>query len=203
MPPTPDSSAKFPDRIVGVGTSAGGLDALMRMLPDLPRDFSFPLVVVQHLARDHKSQLAPLLQAHTRLRVLEATDGQMVRPGHAFVAPPDHHMEVDAQGRIRIHHEPPVRFSRPSVDVLFGSLARSFGSRSIAVVLTGAGSDGGHGARAVHDAGGLVIAQDRTTSQSFGMPNAAIATGAVDHVLPLEEIGPFLCRLESSVENAS
>jgi two-component system chemotaxis response regulator CheB len=192
-----------PKQVIGVGTSAGGLAALIALLRGLPSDFSIPLLVVQHLSRDHRSRLVQLLQPCTRLRVEEAQEGVTVTGGHVYIAPADRHLEVDTTGRIRILDKPPVSFSRPSVDVLFASLAHSFGSRCVVVVLTGAGSDGSRGARAVHDAGGVVIAQDKSSSYNFGMPQAAIASGTVDHVLPLGEIGPFLQDLEANMENSS
>jgi two-component system chemotaxis response regulator CheB len=187
-----EPASTLPERIVAVGTSAGGLDALSTLLRSLPPDFSYPLLVVQHLARNHASHLPVLLQSHTRLRVKQAEDGEGVRAGHVYVAPPNRHMEVEGPGRIVLQDNPPVRFVRPSVDVLFASLAHAVRERAIAVVLTGAGSDGARGVRAVADAGGLVIAQDPAASRNLGMPQSAIATGAVDHVLPLANIGPFL-----------
>jgi two-component system chemotaxis response regulator CheB len=198
-----ETIAPRPRRVVAIGTSAGGLGALSTLLGQLPGEFGFPLLIVQHLARDHPSYLAELLQARTGLRVAEARDGEALVSGHVYIAPPDHHMEVDSLARIRIRSDPPVSFSRPSVDVLFGSVAHAFGPEGVAIILTGAGSDGSRGARAVHDAGGLVIAQDKGSSENFGMPHAAISAGVVDHVLPLGEIAGFLSSLEARKEQGS
>jgi two-component system, chemotaxis family, protein-glutamate methylesterase/glutaminase len=196
----PQPVPPLPLRVVAIGTSAGGLDALTRLLAELPPGFALPVLIVQHLARDHRSHLAELLQPHTRLEVTQARGGELVRAGRAYIAPPDRHMEVDSLARIRIRLDPPVSFSRPSVDVLFDSVAHAFGRGGVAVVLTGAGSDGSRGVRAIHGAGGLVIAQDQESSRNFGMPHAAIATGVVDHVLPLAGIARFLTELGPDLE---
>ena len=190
----------LPRRVVAVGTSAGGLEALTTLLGQLPVGFAYPVLIVQHLARDHRSHLVDLLRTRTDLNVDEARHGIAIDVGCVYVAPPDRHMEVDALARIRLQRDPPVSYARPSVDVLFESVAHAFGPRAVAVVLTGAGSDGSRGVVAVHESGGLVIAQDPATSQTVGMPRAAIATGVVDHVLPLPQIARFLTDLDHGKE---
>lgn len=186
---------------MGIGTSAGGLAALTAVLEALSADFPFPILVVQHLAADHPSRLAPLLQSRTSVSVSEARVGDRIRGGHAYVAPPDRHMRLGPGGRIRLRRDAPVRFSRPSVDVLFRSLAEVVGARTVAVVLTGAGSDGAEGVRAVHEAGGLVIVQSEASAYNSGMPAATIRTGTTDRILPLVDIAPFLIGLDSLESN--
>ncbi len=122
-------------------------------------------------------------------------DGDRLRPGAVFIAPPGHHLLVGVGGVLALTVTQPVHYARPSADALLESVARAFGPRAIAVVLSGAGTDGSDGVRALKGMGGTVIAQDRRTSQSFGMPGAAIHTGCVDAILPLGEIAPALVNL--------
>ena len=134
------------------------------------------------------------MQSKTRLPVREAEDKDLIEPGHVYVAPADYHLLVD-DGHFGLTLEGPVRFSRPSIDVLFESAAESYGNRVIAVVLTGANDDGCRGALAVKDAGGLVLAQDPATAERPEMPEGVIGTGAVDEVLPVAKIADVLNRL--------
>lgn len=174
--------------IIAVGTSAGGLNALSRVLSVLPTDMAAALLVVQHLDPKHKSFMADILQRRSAMRVTEGVDGAPIEDGSVYVAPPDLHMTVRS-GSLHLSSEQPVRFSRPSVDVLFQSVAEYYGRRVLAIVLTGSGTDGAAGVRAVKEHGGYVIVQDPVSAESTGMPWAAITTGCVDRVVPLEEIG--------------
>ncbi len=141
------------------------------------------------------SALAAVLAARTELPVRDAVDGDRLRPGVVLVAPPDRHLVVGPGDTLRLTQSAPVRGVRPSADVLFGSLAAACGPRIVAVVLTGFGSDGADGVVTVKQAGGTVLAQDEETSEIYGMPLAAVATGAVDRVLPLGEIAAALVGL--------
>jgi two-component system, chemotaxis family, protein-glutamate methylesterase/glutaminase len=172
---------------VALAASAGGLNALGSVLGGLPAEFSVPVVAVEHLQPDHASYLPKLLDRRTALSVRPAADGERLEAGRVYVAPPDVHTVVEGDV-IHLEDTPPVRFLRPSIDRLFHSIAESYGAGALVVVLTGTGTDGAAGARAVKDAGGVVLVQDEGTSEHFGMPRAAIAAGAVDQVLPLEEI---------------
>jgi two-component system chemotaxis response regulator CheB len=183
--------------VVAVAASAGGLRALERVFSDLPAGFPAAIVVVQHLDRKHPSVLAELLGRRTSLRVKEAMDGDQLEPGLAYIAPPDFHLEAGLDGRLGLTRGALVHYLRPAADRLFESAALAFGSRMIAVVLTGTGLDGAIGVSAVKREGGTVIAQDRASSEYFAMPEAAIRTGDVDFVLPLHEIGPKLISLAS------
>jgi two-component system, chemotaxis family, protein-glutamate methylesterase/glutaminase len=177
--------------VVAIGTSAGGLDALTVILSRISKDFSVPILVVQHLAPDHPSHLVELLGRHSSLPVHEAQGGESPIAGHVYVAPPDHHLIVE-DGRLALSQADRVRFSRPSVDRLFESVARSYEGRAIAVILTGAGSDGKDGARAIREAGGQVVVQDQESSFNYGMPGSAKVAGSADVVLDIHRIASYL-----------
>jgi two-component system chemotaxis response regulator CheB len=186
--------------IVAIAASAGGMNALRSVLGDLGADFPAAIVVVQHLDPRHRSMLAEILSRRCRLAVTEAMAGEEVRPGHVYIAPPNRHLLVNSDGTLTLSESELVHFVRPSADLLFESVADSHKERVIAVVLTGTGNDGSTGVRAVKKMGGVVIAQDQESSEFFGMPGRAIATGVVDFVLPLTDIGPELARLVGTGE---
>ncbi len=184
---------RFP--VVALVASAGGLAAFAAVLSHLPRDFGGAVVIVQHLEPTRPSLLASILGQSSGLPIREARQGDRLCPGLALVAPPDHHLIVQSNATLALTSTARVHFTRPSADALLESLGRSLGPRSIAVILTGTGSDGAEGARLVKQAGGIVLAQDRASAQNFGMPEAAIRTGCVDAVLPLDQIAPTLIQL--------
>jgi two-component system chemotaxis response regulator CheB len=177
--------------VVAIGTSAGGLNALSQVLRSLPRSFPSSIVVVQHLSPTHKSWMADLLGRSTRLFVKQAEHNEIMLPGTVYVAPPDEHLLV-GPGKIQLAHSQLVHFSRPSIDLLFESVAGTYGSRAIAVVLSGSGRDGATGIRAIKEAGGATIAQKPDEAEFPPMPAAAIETGCIDFVVPLEKIGQKL-----------
>ena len=191
-----------PYEIVALAASAGGLKALTDVLAALPQNFPAALVVVQHLDPRHRSLMAEILGKRTALTVRQALEGDALRAGLALIAPPDRHLLVNPDGTVSLSQSELVHFVRPSADLLFESTAASFRERAIAVVLSGSGSDGAMGVRAIKKTGGTVIVQDQNTSEFFGMPGAAQRTGAVDFVLPLEEIAPALEKLVRA-ENAA
>ena len=139
--------------------------------------------------------MAEILSRRTEMRVLQVQGGEHIAAGTVFLAPPNQHLLVGTDGVLSLTGTIRVQYSRPSADVLFVSLAESWGVGAIAVVLTGTGKDGAQGARAVKDHGGMVIAQNEASAEFFGMPGAAIQTGATDLVLPLRSIAPVLLRL--------
>jgi len=186
--------------VVAIAASAGGLNAVGRILAELPSDFPASLVVIQHLDPRHRSLMADILARRTQLEVKEGEDGEQLRSGVVVIAPPNRHLLINADGTISLTQTELVHFVRPSADLLFESVAASFRDRVIAVVLTGTGSDGSMGLAAVKKMGGTIIAQDRDTSEFFGMPSAAIDTGNVDFVLPLEEIPAALMKLVAGEE---
>jgi two-component system chemotaxis response regulator CheB len=181
--------------IVALAASAGGLKALTDVLAALPRDFAAALVVVQHLDRRHRSLMAEILGKRTALLVREARDGDELERGLVFIAPPDHHLLVNADGSVSLSRTELVHFVRPSADLLFESTAAAYRERAVAVVLSGSGRDGAMGVKAIKKMGGTVIVQDEKTSEFFGMPEAAQQTGIVDFILPLSEIAPALRTL--------
>jgi two-component system chemotaxis response regulator CheB len=182
----------FTSPVIGIAASAGGLAAVSTVIGGLSPDLNAAIVVLQHLSPEHPSHLARILGARTRLKVKQAETKDRLRKGLILTAPPGLHLQVNADGMISFSHRPAVNFVRPSADRLFESLARSFGPRAIAVVLTGTGRDGAKGAQVVKHAGGFVIVQDEATSEFFGMPGAAARAGDVDQILPLELIGAAL-----------
>jgi two-component system chemotaxis response regulator CheB len=139
--------------------------------------------------------MAEILARRVHLDVRQAQGGELVRPGIVYIAPPDRHLLVNALGVLSLSDAALVRYVRPSADLLFSSLAASFGTQVIAVVLSGTGRDGADGVRDVKEVGGTVLVQDEASSEYFGMPSAAIQTGAVDRVLPLSEIAKYLVEL--------
>ena len=181
--------------VVAVAASAGGLKALSLVFSMLPPDFPAAVVVVQHLDPRHRSLMADILSRRTPLQVKQAEEGDRLRPGTVYIAPPDRHLLVNPDGSLSLSQSELVHFVRPSADLLFESVAASYKERSIAVVLTGSGSDGTMGVQAVKKMNGTVIAQDEKTSEFFGMPSAAIQAGQVDFVLPVEEIAFALVSL--------
>jgi len=174
--------------VVAIVASAGGVHALQVVLGGLPHDLDAAVLVVLHLARQHRSLLPQILGRATSLEVRQAEEGDALSPGAVLVAPPDAHVLVGDAGDLHLDDSELVHHVRPSADVLLLSLARSHGPRCAAVVLTGTGIDGAAGAAAVRHAGGCVLAQDEASSEYFGMPGAAILAGGVDEVLPLDAI---------------
>ena len=181
--------------IVALAASAGGLNALTEVLAALPPDFPAALVVVQHLDPRHRSLMAEILGKRIAMPVKEAREGDFVEPGRVYVAPPNRHLLVNPDRTLSLTQTELVHFVRPSADLLFESAAASYRERAIAVVLSGSGSDGAMGVKAIKKMGGTVIVQDEKTAEFSGMPEAAVKTGEVDFVLPLADIAPALQTL--------
>src|SRR5262249_13968092 len=174
--------------VVGLGASAGGLDAFKAFFANMPANTGMTFIVVQHLAAEHKSLLVELLRAHTRMRIEEATNGTAIAPDRIFVIPPDATLTVK-DGALRVAKPAPPRQQRWPVNALFFSLAEEFGELAAGVILAGAGTDGTLGLKAIKEHGGFTLAQalaDATPLQ--GMPHSAAATGLVDLVVPVEEM---------------
>jgi two-component system chemotaxis response regulator CheB len=182
-------------RVIVVAASAGGVDAVGSLLGALPGDFPAPVIVLLHLLPKHPSLLREVLERSSPLPVEWASPGARLEPGRVYVAPPAVHSVLGEEGELELDEGPPVHFVRPSADRLLASCASAYGPATVAVILTGSGVDGASGVEAVKAAGGVVIAQDEATSAHFGMPRAAIETGAVDTVLSLGAIAPELVRL--------
>jgi two-component system chemotaxis response regulator CheB len=193
--PNSPNASHAPFEVVALAASAGGLPALSKCLAALPADFPAAVLIVQHLDPRHRSLMADLLGRRTTLPVKEAEEGDQLKAGTVFVAPPNRHLLVNPDKTLSLSQSELVHFLRPSADLLFESVAACYRERAIAVVLTGTGSDGAMGVQAIKKMGGTVIAQDERSSDFFGMPAAAIQTGNVDFILPLDEIAPALVTL--------
>ena len=181
--------------VVCLAASAGGLHALTEVLAALPRNFPAAVVVVQHLDPRHRSLLAEILGRRTALTVKQAEEGDAIAAGTVYIAPPDRHLLVNPDGTLSLSQAELVHFVRPSADLLFESAAASCRERAIAVVLSGSGSDGSMGVKAIKKTGGTVVIQDPLTSEHRGMPAAAQETGCADLVLALPDVAAALCRL--------
>lgn len=189
------AGGSFP--VIAMAASVGGLKALSVILGGLPPDFPAAIAIVMHVAPDHKSLLAEILNSRSHLPVTEAHTGDRLLPARVFVAPPNHHLLVAKDGRLRLSsaHARKIHFARPSAEPLFATVARVYRENAIAVVLTGGDGDGSFGVQIIKDECGTVIAQDRPTSENFSMPETSIQTGDVDFILPLDEIAPMLIAL--------
>ncbi len=178
-------------RVVGVGASAGGLDALQNFFKHMPENTGVAYVVVQHLSPDYKSMMDEFLARYTRMPVSVIEDGMMLSANHIFLIPPRQNLEI-FNGKLFLTKQMPGKGLNLPIDVFFRSLAEEKGKNAIAIILSGTGSDGTLGIRAIKEMDGLVMVQDENTAKFFGMPHSAISTGQVDYILPPEEMGPEL-----------
>ena len=195
LAPAPLAPHTAKERLVVIAASAGGIPALQRILPSIPEDFPASIVIVLHRTESRESLLAAILQRVSRLPVKNITPGEVLRQGTIYVAPATMHVYVNVDHTVSLLDGQRISRVLSSADPLFESAAAAYGDGAIAVVLTGMGRNGASGVLRVREAGGTVIAQDRQTSAHFAMPAAAIATGAVSRVLPIDEIGPTLVHL--------
>jgi two-component system chemotaxis response regulator CheB len=191
-----ESRSKRSYAIVGVGASTGGPGAVVQVLRGLSADFSLPILLVLHIGEPFGMALAEWLEAQIGRRVAYAEDGESILAarGRVIMAPAGRHLAIRA-GRACLTLDPERHSCRPSVDVLFESIASEFGAAAAACLLTGMGRDGAAGLLRIHQAGGLTIAQDEATSVVYGMPREAVLLGAASQVLPLGEIGSVLAGL--------
>ncbi len=174
--------------VVGIGASAGGLEACAKLLDALPADSGMTFILVQHLDPSHKSMMVELLASHTAMTVLQATDGMPVEPDHVYVIPPGTYLAASSGGALRLTPPQARHGARLPFDFLLRSLAEEYGARAACVVLSGTGADGSIGLKAIRERSGLVIAQAPEEAGYDGMPRSAIMTGAVDMVLPVAGI---------------
>jgi two-component system chemotaxis response regulator CheB len=190
------SQIKATHKIVAIGASTGGTEALKDLLEVLPADFP-AIVIVQHMPEKFTAAFAKRLDGICKIHVKEASDGDRVLRGNALLAPGGKHMLLARQGAeysVRITNTEPVNRHKPSVDVLFDSVAEHAGSNAIGVILTGMGNDGARGMLAMKNAGAFNVAQDEASCVVFGMPKEAIAAGGTDEVHPLNKIAPAITR---------
>jgi two-component system, chemotaxis family, protein-glutamate methylesterase/glutaminase len=181
--------------VIAVGASWGGLQAVGTLLEGIPAAVEQPIVVVQHRSPESsRGVLEELLQHHIPRPVREPGDKQPIEECHVYVAPADYHLLVES-GHFALSVEARVQYARPSIDVLFESVAEAYRDRAIGIVLTGANEDGAAGLAAIKRNGGVSIVQDPATAMRRAMPDAAIAASVADAILPLEEIAPFVYGL--------
>ncbi|MGC8783431.1 MAG: protein-glutamate methylesterase/protein-glutamine glutaminase [Armatimonadota bacterium] len=197
MPQASIKRATGMNRLIAIGASTGGPEAIRQVLQALPSEVP-PIVVVQHMPPVFTRSFAERLDKLCAVHVKEAEDGDVLQPGHAYIAPGDYHLQVARNGsqyRARVVQTEPVNRHRPSVDALFDSVAEAGGSATVAVLLTGMGADGARGLKRLRDAGAHTIAQDEETSVVFGMPREAIQLGGAEFVLPLPRIAHKVVEL--------
>lgn len=186
-----------PDVIV-VGSSTGGPQALFQVMKDIPESVKQPILITQHMPPTFTTILAEHVAKASGRPTVEAKDGDLIEPGHIYVAPGDYHMIITAQGagkRIKLTQDPPENFCRPAVDPMLRSAVDCYGKNILAVILTGMGADGCKGCQSVVDTGGAVIAQDEETSVVWGMPGAVAGAGICSAVLPVQEIGTKIGKI--------
>jgi two-component system, chemotaxis family, protein-glutamate methylesterase/glutaminase len=209
LAPTPAAPAKgatiartpvqaLPIALVAIGASTGGPNALNIVLPRLAANFPVPIVIVQHMLATFTQHFAARLATQCQLQVVEAKEGDLLRPGCVYIARGDYHLLVARRGRegfAVLNQATPENFCRPAVDVLFDSAARAYGASVLGVVLTGMGQDGLRGSKAIRQAGGDVIVQDEETSVVWGMPGFVAAAGLATQVLPIDRVATEIERL--------
>lgn len=192
---TPSIPSKV--QIVAIGVSTGGPNALAVVLPQIPKDFSVPIVIVQHMPPLFTKLLAERLSSQSQIQVVEANQGDIVRPGMAYIAPGNYHMVLYRSGTnviIGLNQGPPENSCRPAVDVTFRSVVDLYGSGTLGIILTGMGQDGLRGCEKIRAAHGQIITQDEQTSVVWGMPGFVTRAGLADKVLPLSDIASEIIR---------
>jgi len=202
LPPSGPRALRTTERIIALGASTGGTEAIKEVLMGFPPD-SPGVVITQHIPAAFSGPFAKRMNACCQLTVTEAQDGQQILPGHAYIAPGDRHLLVVRDGAryvCLLDSGPEVNRHKPSVDVLFRSVAQNAGRNAIGVLLTGMGKDGARGLREMRDAGSRTIAQDEETSVVWGMPGEAVSLGAAQSVLPLPEISDAICKLSEAMD---
>jgi two-component system chemotaxis response regulator CheB len=186
--------------IVVIGASAGGLDAMSRILESLPHPLGLPLVLVQHRSTSSDA-LCEVLEHHSRTPLREVTDKEPVEAGYVYVAPADYHLLIE-RGHFALSVDPPEFYSRPSIDLALETAADAYGAAAVGVVLTGANRDGARGLRRIANRGGKAIVQDPTTAEVAVMPAAALESVPAAEVVALADLGARLGRLGTSVASA-
>jgi two-component system chemotaxis response regulator CheB len=184
-----------PVKVMAIAASTGGPPILKYLFDSLPKNFSIPIVVVQHILDAFTDGMIEWLNRTSSVRVLKAGDGARLAPGHAYIAPGQKHLIVASGGSLLLDNAPPLGGHRPSASILFGSVAKAFGKDSVGIILTGMGDDGVEGLQVLGKTGAHIIAQDEASSTVFGMPKAAIEAGTVDEVLSPAEIVTRLTKI--------
>lgn len=181
--------------VVIIGGSAGALDVLLKVLAALPEKLSFSLILMMHLPDDRKSHLVEVLQLFTTHPVIEAEDKAKVLPQHIYVAGSGYHLSIESDFSFSLSCEPPVHFSRPSIDILMGSAAAAYGEKLLGILLTGANADGAEGMKMIKEAGGKTIVQDPDEALARIMPEEAIKAMQPDAILTVNQICELITKL--------
>ena len=181
-----------------LGVSLGGLNAMKVIFSLLPKDFSTPIIIVQHISARSDNQWIKLINNRNELHIKEADEKEKIENGTIYVAPPNYHLLIEPSKTFSLSIDERVNFARPSIDVLFESAAEVYKNKLIGVVLTGSNNDGTNGMKRIKRYGGLTIVQDPATAESGAMPASVIAAVQVDHVLPLDGIVALLVRINGS-----
>lgn len=182
-------------KAIVIGTSAGGLFVLSTLLQQLPADYPIPVIIVQHRAKDQKNLLEEVLQTKCKIKIRQADEKEKIKSGNVYIAPPDYHLLIESDFTLSLSSDELVRYSRPSIDVLFQSAAIVFRDELIGIILSGASNDGSAGMETIAKYGGLTIAQDPVEAEYAYMPKAAIDTKKVNQILTLSQIQNFLLTL--------
>jgi len=178
--------------VIVIGVSAGGMEALGKILPVLPGDFPLPVVVVQHMHPSQDAFLCKYLNEKCSVTVKEAENKEPVAPAHVYFAPANYHVLIEEDRTFSLSVDEKVNYARPSIDVLFESAVDAYGESLVGIILTGANSDGVYGLQLIKKNGGMTIIQDPLTAEAIYLPKAAVDAVEADYILPLDEIGPFL-----------
>jgi two-component system, chemotaxis family, protein-glutamate methylesterase/glutaminase len=181
-----------------IGASSGGLHALSTLLSAIPKNYMLPIIVVQHRSKEERDLLETVLQHKCEIRIKQADEKEKITGGFVYIAPPNYHLMVESDMTFSLSADALVKFSRPSIDVLFETASHVYTKTLIGIILTGSGSDGASGMLSIKENNGVTIAQDPQEAHDPAMPIAAIRTGAINRVLPLKEIVAFLKQVEKT-----
>lgn len=182
-------------RAIVIGSSAGGIEAFVRILAYLPAQFGVPIINVQHIHKEQDGTLVRFYNDRSLLKVEEAEEKVRIMPGHIYVAPPDYHLLIERDETFSLSADEKVNYSRPSIDVLFESAADVYGAELVGVLMTGANHDGARGLNRIKEHGGLTLVEDPATAKFPEMPRSALACTDVDYILPLDQLRDFLVTL--------
>lgn len=185
-----------------IGVSSGGMNAMKIMFFHLPKNFSTPIIIVQHIGARSDSYFIKLLNKQSKVSIKEADEKEKIERGNIYIAPPNYHLMIESDATFSLTIDERVNYARPSIDVLFESAAIAYKDKLIGVILTGSSSDGSLGLKKIKEYGGVTIAQDPKTAESAYMPAAAIAVVQMDFILSLEEIIKLLIKIDNQKEHS-
>lgn len=175
-----------------IGTSAGGLHALTKILQALPQNYPLPIIIVQHRSKDERELLEKILSHKCKIKIRQVEEKERIQKSTAYLAPPNYHILIERNFTFSLSNDSPVNYSRPSIDVLFQTAANAYGNKLIGIVLTGANRDGSNGIKKIKEKGGVTIVQNPDSAEFNTMPLEAIASGYADYVFDLDEITDYM-----------